>query len=133
TINGSTSTLTSTGTFEMKSGTANAILAGSGIALNKTTSGMVTLNGANTYTGLTNITAGTLAEGSTGSIADTSALTVNGATAIFDLGANHSDTVGTVTLDGSGTINGTGTSALTSTGTFEMKSGTVNAILAGAG
>src|SRR5947207_8801350 len=101
--------------------------------LNESTNFSLALNCANTYTGLTNITAGTLAEGSTGSIADTSALTVNGSTAVFDLGASHSDTVGTVTLDASGTINGTGTSALTSSGTFEMKSGTVNAILAGAG
>src|SRR5205814_6638609 len=101
--------------------------------LNKSGPGTWTLNGANTYTGLTNVTAGTLAEGSTGSIADASALTVNGATAIFNLGASHSDTVGTVTLAGGGAINGTGTSALTSTGTFEMQSGTVNAILAGSG
>ena len=128
-----TSALTSTGSFEMKSGSVSAILAGSGIALNKTTSGTVTLSGANTYTGATTVTAGTLAEGATGSIADTSALTVNGATAIFNLGANHSDTVATVTLDGGGSITGTGTSALTSTGSFEMKSGSASAILAGSG
>src|SRR5207248_10389130 len=47
-INGTgTSAVTSTGTFEMQSGSVSAILAGSGIALNKTTSGTVTLSGAN--------------------------------------------------------------------------------------
>ena len=127
------SALTSTGSFELKSGTVTAILAGAGIPLNKTTSGTVTLSGANTYTGNTTVTAGTLAESATGSIADVSKLTVNGTTAVFDLGANHSDTVSTVTLDGGGLISGTGNSALTSTGSFELKSGTVTAILAGAG
>ena len=131
-IGSGTSTLTSTGTFEMKSGTVNAKLAGSGIALNKTTAGTVTLNSVNTFTGLTNITAGTLAEGVSNAIS-TGDLTVNGSTAIFDLGSNHTDSVGIVTLDGGGAINGSGTSALTSTGTFEMKSGTVSAILAGTG
>ena len=60
-INGTgTSALTSTGTFEMQSGSVSAILAGSGIALNKTTSGTVTLSGANTYTGATSVSAGVL-------------------------------------------------------------------------
>ena len=66
--------LTSTGTFEMKSGSVSAILAGSSIALNKTTSGTVTLTGMNTYTGATRSTAvqplinGSLASGSTVSV-----------------------------------------------------------------
>ena len=132
-IGSGTSALTSTGTFEMQIGSVRAILAGAGIALNKTTVGTVTLSGANTYTGATTVLAGTLAEGPAGSIADTSTLTVNGATAIFDLGANHSDTVATVTLQNGGRITGSGTSALTSTGTFEMQSGSVSAILAGVG
>ncbi|MGZ4986400.1 MAG: autotransporter-associated beta strand repeat-containing protein [Limisphaerales bacterium] len=102
-----------------------------GLVQNSATSQLI-LAVTNTYTGLTTVTAGTLAEGVSNAIS-TGALTVNGATAIFDLGASHTDSVGTVTLDGGGAINGTGTSALTSTGTFEMKSGTVNAILAGSG
>lgn len=56
-----TSMLTSTGSFEMKNGSVGVILAGSGIALNKTTGGTVTLTGANTYTGTTTINAGFLA------------------------------------------------------------------------
>ena len=124
------SALTSTGTFEMQNGTVSAILAGSGIALNKTTSGTVTLSGANTYTGLTTVSAGILAYGASNALS-TGAVTVNGTTAILALGASNSDTVGTVTLANGGSITGTGTSALTSTGTFEMQNGTVSAILAG--
>ncbi len=55
-----TSALTSTGTFEMQSGSASAILTGTGIVLNKTTTGTVTLSGANGYTGATAISAGIL-------------------------------------------------------------------------
>jgi autotransporter-associated beta strand protein len=55
------------GTIEAMSGSADVILAGSGIALNKTTSGTVTLSQANTYTGNTTISAGTLALGVGGS------------------------------------------------------------------
>ncbi|MEI6107132.1 MAG: autotransporter-associated beta strand repeat-containing protein [Opitutae bacterium] len=56
-----TSTLTSTGSFEMQSGSVTAILAGN-VALNKTTTGTVTLSGtsANTYTGTTSVSDGTL-------------------------------------------------------------------------
>jgi autotransporter-associated beta strand protein len=83
-----TSALTSTGTFEMKSGSVTAILAGSGIALNKTTAGTVTLSGANTFTGATTVDAGTLALGSTGSLASTSYSIASGAT--FDASAKTS-------------------------------------------
>lgn len=75
-----TSALTSTGTFEMKSGSVTAILAGSGIALNKTTAGTVTLSGANTYTGATTVGAGTLALGASGSLASASYSIADGAT-----------------------------------------------------
>ncbi len=230
-----TSALTTTGTFEMQSGSVSAILAGA-VALNKTTSGTVTLSGVNTYTGVTTISAGTLSVGTignggvagnlgaaavavgniviggtgvlqyTGGTASTNrgftitagqtgtidvsngaatltisggtatnsgaltkigagtltftttaatytgtttinagtlsygmanmlssgAVTVDGATAVLALGLNQSDTVGTVTVANGGSITGTGTSSLTSTGTFEMQSGSVSAILAGA-
>lgn len=58
---------------------------------------------------------------------------VNGPTAVLDLGNNQNGNVATVTLDGGGSIVGTGTSRLTSRSSFQMKSGTVTAILAGAG
>jgi len=41
-------------------GMVSAILAGSGVALTKTTSGILTLSGANTYSGVTTVSAGTL-------------------------------------------------------------------------
>ncbi|MEI8036933.1 MAG: autotransporter-associated beta strand repeat-containing protein [Verrucomicrobiota bacterium] len=62
-INGTTSVLTSTAAYDMQAGTVNVILGGSA-GLNKTTSGTVVLNGANTYSGGTTISAGILSIGS---------------------------------------------------------------------
>ena len=89
--------------------TISGVIGGGSGGLTKAGGATLTLTGTNTYTGLTNITAGTLVEGVSNAIS-TGALTVNGATAVFDLGANHTDSVGTVTLDGGGSITGTGTS-----------------------
>ena len=100
------------------------------LGLTKIGAGTLTLSGANTYTGLTTVSAGKLLYGAS-DVISTGGVTVNGSTAILDLGANQTDSVGTVTLQGGGQILGTGTSALTSTGTFEMQSGSVSAILAG--
>jgi len=52
-------TLTSAGLFDLQSGTASAVLAGAG-GLTKSTAGTVTLSGANTYAGDTNVNAGGL-------------------------------------------------------------------------
>ncbi|WP_020482244.1 beta strand repeat-containing protein [Methylomonas sp. MK1] len=119
-----TGTLTSNSTFDMQAGTVSAVLGGS-VGLNKTTAGTVTLSGTNTYTGNTQVSAGSLALGNSNVIADASSLVVNGGT--FDLGAN-SDTVAGVQLL-SGSITGTGT--LTSNSTFDMQAGTVSAVLGG--
>ncbi|WP_395748858.1 autotransporter-associated beta strand repeat-containing protein [Prosthecobacter sp.] len=59
TISGTSGVLTSTTAYDMQSGTASAILSGS-VDLNKTTTGTVILSGANTYTGKTSVTGGTL-------------------------------------------------------------------------
>jgi autotransporter-associated beta strand protein len=128
-------TLTSTGTFEVKSGTVNAKLGGDGIALNKTTGGTVNLDNQNTYTGLTTVSAGKLNYGVDNAIAS-GEVTINGVSAILELNT-FNDTVGTVTLDGGGLISGMGSNSgngiLTSTGMFEVKSGTVDAKLGGDG
>jgi fibronectin-binding autotransporter adhesin len=55
-----TSTLTSRGSYQLKSGSVTATLAGSGIPLVKSTAGTVTLSGANTFSGGTTISGGVL-------------------------------------------------------------------------
>ena len=107
--------------------TANGIFSGTG-ALNKTGTGTMVLGGVNTYTGATNVSAGTLQIGASDRIANTSNLNVSGGT--FDL-QSFNETVGAVTLT-SGTISGTGTATLTGS-SFTLQSGTVSAILAGTG
>jgi len=109
-ITGTTGTLTSTLAYDLQSGTVSARLGGTA-DLNKTTAGTVTLSGANTYTGATNINAGTLALGAANRIADMSAVTVaSGAT--FNL-ANFAETVGSLAGTGNVTL---GTATLTAGG-----------------
>ena len=104
--------------------TVSNAISGTG-TLEKQGAGILTLTGTNTYTGLTTVSAGTLAYGAD-NVISTGGLTVSGGT--LDIGS-YSDTLGTVTLS-SGTITGT-TGILSSTGTFEMQDGTVSAILGG--
>jgi autotransporter-associated beta strand protein len=63
--------------------------------------GILTLSGANTYTGATTINAGTLALGAT-DVLPTTAVSIGNAT--LDVGT-HNDTVGTLDVTGSATIN----------------------------
>jgi autotransporter-associated beta strand protein len=85
-------TLSSSGTFALQSGTVSAALSGAG-SLTKTTAGTVVLTSTSTYTGATNINAGTLS--ANGSIASSSMTIVNsGAT----LGGNG--IVGNTTING---------------------------------
>ncbi|MFO1524058.1 MAG: autotransporter-associated beta strand repeat-containing protein [Kiritimatiellia bacterium] len=52
--------------FAVQGGTVSAALGGSGATLTKTTAGSVSLTGNNTYTGLTDVQAGTLTLGRSG-------------------------------------------------------------------
>ena len=111
--------------YTLSDGTVSAILAGSG-TLSKITAGVVTLSGSNTYSGLTTVSAGTLAYGTNNAIAagDVS-VTIGGELA---LGA-YSDTVGAVTLVTGGTISGNG-GTLTGT-SYALSGGLVSAGLGG--
>lgn len=116
------------GTFQVNASqtyTASGILSGSG-QLNKTGAGTMVLSGNNTFTGGTNVSAGTLQLGASNRLANAGALTVSGGT--FALGT-YLETVGTVTLS-SGSITGSGTGALTGSA-YALQSGSVTAILAG--
>ena len=119
-------TLTSTNTIDaQEASTVDVILAGSA-GLTKTTAGAMTLSRANTYTGTTTVSGGTLSLGTNGRLSDSSSLVVSGG--IFAI-SNVSDTVAGVQLT-SGSITGT-TGVLTSSSTFDVQSGSVSAILAG--
>ena len=131
-----TGTLTSTGSFELQSGSVSAILAGSGIALNKTTTGTTTLSGANTYTGATTVNAGTLQlSGATGATTGATAYILNGGSLFLDNtvsnNGNRINNSSTIALNGGnllikglnntavsetvGAISGTGNSMVTLT------------------
>jgi len=150
-INGTTGILTSANAFDMQSGSVSAILAGSSVALNKTTAGTVTLSGANTYTGATTVGNGTLSFNSVAAGATAQALgksnTVNLGVA-STLSGVLSYTGGAGTLDknvnalgnGTDTIQNSGTGLLTLTGTLTkngttltLKGGTYGITVSGTG
>jgi autotransporter-associated beta strand protein len=126
TIAGTTGALTGS-SYAVQSGTINGTLTGGG-ALTKTGAGTVTIQKAQTYTGGTNVNAGTLALGASNVLEDASAVNINGGT--LDIGAN-TDSVGIVTLQ-SGSITGTGVGKLTGT-SYAVQSGTISANLDGSG
>ncbi|MEO8613742.1 MAG: autotransporter-associated beta strand repeat-containing protein [Luteolibacter sp.] len=106
-ITGTTGVLTGS-SYDVRSGSASAILGGSGVALTKTTTGTVTLSGTNTYTGNTSVSAGKLlVNGSTDSA---SAVSVSAGTA-----------TGTpvATLGGTGIVGGNVSLTAESTATFK--------------
>lgn len=105
--------------------TVTSAILGNG-ALNKTGTGTMVLGGANTYSGGTIISAGTLRLGAADRLLDAGTVTVSGGT--LDL-QSFSETVGVVTL-----INGSIIGAGTLTGSeFDFESGAVSANLAGTG
>jgi autotransporter-associated beta strand protein len=90
------------GSYAVQGGTISAILAGSK-AVTKTTSTTATLSGANTYTGYTTISVGTLALGSSGSINNSSTISI-AAGAAFDVSA-----ISAYALSANNTVTASGT------------------------
>jgi autotransporter-associated beta strand protein len=124
-ITGAGNNLTVTG--DGNTAVTGAITTGTGTLI-KEGSGNLTLNGVNTFTGLTTVNAGTLTLGqATNTFAATAPITVNGG--ILALGAN-SDTLGAVTLQ-AGSI--TGSTGVLTPASLDAQSGTVSAIIGGAG
>ena len=93
------------GTYAVQSGSVGAVLAGSNV-LTKSGAGSVTLSAANTYTGLTTISAGTLVLASTGTIASSSGVNLgpSGSQGTLDLTAKS----GGFSLGSSQTLSGYG-------------------------
>lgn len=116
TLNGGT--LTSTGLYDLRSGSVVSVLAGSA-SLTKSTNGTATLSGANTYSGPTTISGGTLAVN--GSIV--SAVTVN---AGGTLGGNG--TVGATTVNGGTLAPGNSIGLLTVSGNLAFTAGSTYAV-----
>ncbi|NVO14760.1 MAG: autotransporter domain-containing protein [Rhodoplanes sp.] len=111
---------------------ANIITGTGGVIVDDGRSGHVlTLSGANAYTGGTTVAAGTLLIGLGGTLgADTGRTTVNGATAVLDLGGTTRIQDGGLTVQNGGTVrNGT----LSSSGAFDLQDGNIGAVLAGSG
>ena len=115
-----TGTLTSSAAYDIQGGTVNAVLAGT-VGLNKTTTGAATI-ASPTYTGTTNVSAGTL--NFTGALPG-GAYTISGGTLNFNA---LSKSIGTFQIT-AGSVTGTGT--LTSNAAYNIQAGTVNPVLAG--
>ena len=88
--------------------TVSSVIGGTG-KLNKTGAGTMVLGGNNTFSGGTDVSAGTLQINASERLANTGTLSVSGGT--FDL-QTFGETVGAVTLT-SGSITGTGAGTLT--------------------
>ena len=100
-IVGAGSSLTSTAAFDLRSGTVSANLSGVN-GLTKSTTGTVIVSGADTFTGATTISAGTLQLGASNALSSTSAVTL-AAGATLDLNGFSQSLA---SLAGSGSITG---------------------------
>lgn len=108
--------LSSTGTFDLRSGSVSAAFTGTG-GVTKTTAGTVTLSGGNSYSGGTTISAGTLQLGNGGTAGSIVGNVTDNATLAF----NRSDAVVfNGLISGSGAINqiGSGSTTLTASNTY---------------
>jgi autotransporter-associated beta strand protein len=95
---------TNGGSYNMRNGTVSAILAGTA-GLTKTTTGTVTLTGANTYSGATVIDDGKLEANTANSLGTNASITVNGGSLL--VGADGAINTKNLTLASSATGNGT--------------------------
>jgi outer membrane autotransporter protein len=119
---GNTQTLANTITDQAGSGGTGSW------ALTKNGAGTLTLSAANSYSGATNLSAGTLSLSGSGTLGNAAgALNLTGGT--LDLGTTTQTRTGTITINGATVSNGT----LSSSGTFDTQSGTISAVLAGTG
>ena len=136
-ITGTGGVLTSTSNFDLQSGTASAALGGSA-GVDKSGPGTVTLSGANTYTGATTISGGTLAISSEQNLGanpgalNAGQLTLNGGTlattASFSIDdANRGVTIGanggTIDTAASTTLTVASGNSVTFSGTFTKAGG----------
>ncbi|MCY2996416.1 MAG: autotransporter-associated beta strand repeat-containing protein, partial [Planctomycetota bacterium] len=123
-LTGSGGTLTSASDFQVQSGTVSAILAGAGgaIGLTKTTSGTVTLSGANTCTGSTSINAGTLAIDQGGSVNTSSGILLG------DTSGTAAATLSLVDADGGTTVSAPLTVRSGSSGTKTIQAANTSGI-----
>ncbi|MBA2587151.1 MAG: autotransporter-associated beta strand repeat-containing protein [Alphaproteobacteria bacterium] len=104
-----------------------SVTSGSG-SFTKTGTGALSLSGGNTYTGGTNVAAGSLLVSGPGTLGSSSgALVVSGG--VLDLGGTTQAQNGGVTLTAGTIQNGT----LSSSGAFALQNGSVSAVLAGSG
>lgn len=116
-----TGILTSGAAFDVQAGSVNVVLDGTA-GLVKNTAGIVTLSGANTYTGTTTINAGTLALNGAGTISDTLSM-VDGST--VDLTAK-SGALSLANLLGAGSIVGGNTVSVSTALTPGSSPGTLS-------
>lgn len=138
-ITGTTGVLTGSG-YTVASGSISAILGGTG-TLSKTTAGTVTLSGANSYTGATTISAGTLKLGAAGGATDTPLGTTGAGTsvaagAVLDLNGFTLGTAEALTLNGTGISGGgalTNSSATAAAYSGAITLGSASSIAVGSG